>query len=97
MKGTSIRTALVSTNSICQGEQVANLWEPLMEDGLHIDFAHRSFVWSSESSQKAQVHCVIVGVSFKDVRPRFIYDAERKIIANNINVYLIDDRRIFGL
>ena len=95
MKDTSIRTALVSTNSICQGEQVANLWEPLMEDGLHIDFAHRSFVWSSESSQKAQVHCVIVGVSFKDVRPRFIYDGERKIIANNINVYLIDAPNVF--
>ena len=53
--------AFVSTNSICQGGAVANLWKPLMAQGLEIDFAHRTFRWDNESFEKAHVHCVIVG------------------------------------
>ena len=64
MCGTGVKAALVSTNSICQGEQVANLWEPLMGDGIVIDFAHRTFRWDSEASVKAHVHCIIVGFSY---------------------------------
>lgn len=60
------KVAFVSTNSICQGEQVADLWKPLMERGLCIDFAHRTFQWDSEAKIKAHVHCVIVGFSRKD-------------------------------
>ncbi len=64
MKGTAIRTAFVSTNSITQGEQVAAVWKPLYDRfGIHIDFAHRTFRWDSEASLKAHVHCVIVGFS----------------------------------
>ena len=63
MAGTSIRAALVSTNSVTQGEGVANLWKPLFESGVHIDFAHRTFRWDSEAKIKAHVHCVIVGFS----------------------------------
>ncbi len=59
----SCRAALVSTNSICQGEQVANLWEKLFEQGIRINFAHRTFRWDSEASLNAHVQCVIVGVS----------------------------------
>ena len=57
------RTALVSTNSICQGDAVATLWQPLFGSGVSIDFAHRTFRWDSESNSKAHVHCVIVGFS----------------------------------
>ena len=58
------KTAFVSTNSICQGEQVSSVWRPLMERyGIQIDFAHRTFRWDSESTLKAHVHCVIVGFS----------------------------------
>ena len=54
--------AFVSTNSICQGEQVAAVWKPLVERfGLKIDFAHRTFRWDNESFEKAHVHCIIVG------------------------------------
>ena len=60
------KVAFVSTNSICQGEQVADLWKPLMEQGLCIDFAHRTFRWDSEAKIKAHVHCVIVGFSKKE-------------------------------
>ena len=58
MKGTFIRAALVSTNSIMQGEQVPILWKPLFEKGIHIDFAHRTFRWDSEAKIKA--HCTVV-------------------------------------
>ena len=61
IKDTNTTAALVSTNSITQGEQPAILWKPLMESGIKIDFAYRTFRWDSESTQKAHVHCVIVG------------------------------------
>ena len=97
MKGTDIRAALVSTNSITQGEQVAAIWKPLKElFGIHIDFAYRTFRWDSEASQMAHVHCVIVGFSCSnDKRTKIIYDGERIIKANNINAYLIDAPDIF--
>lgn len=89
------RTALVSTNSITQGEQVANLWQPMLRHGLHIDFAHRTFRWDSESTLKAHVHCVIVGFSFTDSHPRIIFDGERQTEAANINPYLLDAPDIY--
>ena len=96
MRGNSqIRAALVSTNSICQGEQVANLWQPLMEDGIEINFAHRTFRWDSEASLKAHVHCVIVGFSYKQILPQYIYDGERKNEVSNINGYLTDAPNVF--
>ncbi len=92
MQGTSIRAALVSTNSITQGEQVAAVWKPLYDRfGIHIDFAHRTFRWDSEASLKAHVHCVIVGFSIApNDKPKIIYDGGRMQEASNINAYLID-------
>lgn len=58
-----IRAAFVSTNSICQGSQVANIWHPLYEHGIRIDFAHDTFKWANESNDPAAVYCVIVGFS----------------------------------
>lgn len=96
MKNTSIRTALVSTNSVSQGESVAILWKPLFEEGVHIDFAHRTFRWDSEASIKAHVHCVIIGFSIAPLhKERVIYLSERPIVANNINAYLLDAPNIF--
>ena len=91
----SCRTALVSTNSICQGEQVANLWEKLFEDGIIINFAHRTFRWDSEASLKAHVHCIIVGFCYQQRTPCYIYDGDRRIEATNINAYLIDAPNAF--
>ncbi len=97
MQGTNIRTALVSTNSITQGEQVAAVWKPLYDRfGVHIDFAHRTFRWDSEASLKAHVHCVIVGFSSAPSdKPRVIYDGDRMQEASNINGYLIDAPDVF--
>ena len=91
------KAAFVSTNSICQGEQVANLWQPLMEDGLHIDFAHRTFRWDSEASLKAHVHCVIVGFSQDDYKPKecMLFDNGKSSKVSHINAYLMDAPDVF--
>ncbi len=96
MQNTSIRSALVSTNSVSQGECVANLWKPLFENEIHIDFAHRTFRWDSEASIKAQVHCVIIGFSTaENSKDKIIYSSDRAQIAKNINGYLIDADNVF--
>lgn len=94
--GTSIRAALVATNSVSQGENVANLWKPLFADGVHIDFAHRTFRWDSEAKIKAHVHCVIVGFSTTpNKKSKIIYSDGRPQIVNNINAYLLDFDNVF--
>ena len=91
MTGTEIKTALVSTNSITQGEQVAILWKHLFSHGVHIDFAHRTFVWDSEASLKAHVHCVIVGFSkAPNQAKKRIFDNGKEKIVKNINGYLVE-------
>lgn len=85
------RAALVSTNSVTQGEQVANLWAPLIGMGAEIDFAHRTFRWDSEASQKAHVHVVVVGFSVGNhSEVKRIFDNGKASEAKHINPYLID-------
>jgi len=92
----SIRCAFVSTNSITQGEQVGVLWSQMLRHGLHIYFAHRTFTWNNEARGVAAVHCVIIGFSAEDVRPKRLFDYEtvksdpHEVIAGNINPYLVD-------
>lgn len=94
----AIRAALVSTNSITQGEQVAILWKPLFEDyGVHIDFAYPTFRWDSESSLKAHVHCVIIGFSkATNNAPKRLYNTDNTYRqCQNINAYLVDGPDVF--
>ena len=96
MQGTAIRSALVSTNSVSQGESVANLWKPLFEAGVHIDFAHRTFRWDSEAKIKAHVHCVIIGFSTApNSAEKVLYSGDRIQIVKNINGYLLDADNVF--
>ena len=96
MQGTAIRSALVSTNSVSQGESVANLWKPLFEAGVHIDFAHRTFRWDSEAKIKAHVHCVIIGFSTApNSAEKVLYSSDRIQIVKNINGYLLDADNVF--
>jgi hypothetical protein len=97
---TSLRAALVSTNSITQGEQVANLWQPIFEqNGIHIDFAYRTFRWDSEADAKAHVHCVIVGFStdlaYKSEKKHIYLPDNQTIEVNNINAYLMDAQDVW--
>ena len=98
--GHPIRAALVSTNSICQGEQVANIWKPLYDMGIHIDYAHNTFRWGNEASTTAHVHCIIVGFSRENViHELFIHptpdDPAEVTYPAHINAYLKDAPDIF--
>lgn len=94
-KNTVIECAFVSTNSICQGIAVPPLWKYLFEQGIKINFAHRTFKWNSEASEKAAVHCVIIGFSHfeKSEKVIFLNDAQT-IHAKNINAYLLNSPNI---
>ena len=99
MQGTNIQAALVSTNSITQGEQVAAIWKPMFEKfGMSFDFAWRTFRWDSEANMKAHVHCVIIGFSCfdktKSAKKIFLNESQF-IEAKNINGYLLDAPTIF--
>ena len=95
MKGTDIEASLVATNSITQGEQVANLWCPLFAEGIHINFAHRTFRWDSEASLKAHVHVVIVSFSFHEREHKYLFEGGQREEASHINAYLLDKPDIF--
>ncbi|MDO4768901.1 MAG: N-6 DNA methylase [Brachymonas sp.] len=94
----AMRTALVSTNSICQGEQVGVLWPHMLAQGLHLQFAHRTFQWSNEGRGVAAVHCIIVGYGSQPAAQPVIYDYSANIKAaegqrlpvKRINPYLVD-------
>ena len=92
IRGTNIEVAFVSTNSIVQGETVSRFWS-FMDDDI-INFAYRTFVWDSEASEKAHVHCVIIGFSKKHREKKYIFEGDRGKLANNINRYLIDGDNI---
>ncbi len=83
--GTNVRCAFVSTNSICQGEQVQATWERLFDKGIKINFAYRTFQWDSEASIKAHVHCIIVGFAYAEAEQKILYDGETVIHVSNIN------------
>jgi len=92
----AITCALVSTNSICQGEQVGTFWGYLLEHGAIIHFAHRTFQWSNEARGNAAVHCVIIGFGLREVTGKTIFEYEdikgepHAVKAVNINPYLVD-------
>ncbi|MFH1080098.1 MAG: DNA methyltransferase [Pseudomonadota bacterium] len=96
IRGTKIQAAFVSTNSITQGEQAGILWPWLLEHGVRINFAHRTFKWSNEARGNAHVYCVIIGFAVFDAPKKSLYDYETptgkpmEILARNINPYLVD-------
>ncbi|MBQ2943336.1 MAG: class I SAM-dependent DNA methyltransferase [Ruminococcus sp.] len=95
IKNTEIVTAFVSTNSICQGQQAVVMWKPLIDKGIKINFAYRTFIWDSEANVKSHVHCVIIGFSYIDSDNKLIFDDERVCYAHNISPYLTDTPDVF--
>ena len=80
MKETKIQASLVSTNSICQGEQAGLLWKPMFDKGIVINNAYRTFIWDNESpSKKAHVYCVIVQFSY-------VSNAVKKLFAEKTGI-----------
>jgi hypothetical protein len=95
------RIGLVSTNSICQGEQTSTLWSLLFNKyNVKIQFAHQTFKWSNEAKGIAAVYCIIIGFGIQDISEKYIYEykdikgepTKRKV--KNINSYLVDAKNI---
>jgi hypothetical protein len=87
--------AFVSTNSICQGEQVAMLWKHVFDKNLEIGFAHTSFKWVNNAKANAAVIVIIVGVRNEfNKSQKLLFVDDRKIISNNINAYLAQGKNI---
>ncbi len=91
-----IKSAFVSTNSICQGEQVALAWPNILNDSYEIFFAHRSFKWSNNAKNKAAVICVIIGIqAVIKSAVKIIYTNNESEFVQNINSYLIDYKDLY--
>ena len=95
INNTNIEVAFVSTNSITQGEQVSILWKDILDSGILINFAYRTFRWDSESSSKAQVHCVVVGFSEVSRKEKILFANGFVNKCKNINGYLMDAPNIY--
>jgi hypothetical protein len=97
------QVAFVSTNSITQGEQVGVLWGWMLAQGVHIQFAHRTFSWTNEAKGKAAVHCIIIGFGLEDRPGKVIYEYDdikgdpHAVPANNISPYLIDASNVIAV
>jgi hypothetical protein len=88
IRGKNGQFAFVSTNSICQGEQVALIWPKVLNEDLEIGFAHRSFKWTNNAKDKAAVIVIIVGVRNISSKPKVIYTENHFQVVKNINPYL---------
>lgn len=88
IEGTNAEAAFVSSNSICQGESVNLFWQKLLGNCLYINFAHNTFMWTSEAKTKAAVMCVIVGFSYKERKDKLLYNGDKYEIVEHINGYL---------
>lgn len=87
--------SFVSTNSVCQGEQVAYFWPTIFADNLEIGFAHSSFKWTNNAKSNAGVTCVIIGVQNTGKGKKYIYSEGLRKQVDNISPYLTASSTIF--
>ena len=99
MQNSHTRTGFVSTNSICQGSQVPILWNVLFNDfHVKINFAYQTFKWNSEASEKAAVHCVIIGFSTDEVKSKYLFTPSgQKQQVSHISPYLFEGDDTFAV
>ena len=97
IRETTITAGFVATNSICQGEHVTTLWQPIFGMGISILYAYRTFKWNSEAKDNAAVNCVIVGLCDGQCKKQRQLWNESGNVANvaNINGYLLDAQNVF--
>lgn len=86
--------AFVSTNSICQGEQVSLLWPLIFRLGIEIPFAHQSFKWKNLAAKNAGVTCIVVGMRKPSKEPKYLFNGETRRVVSNIGPYLIEMENI---
>lgn len=95
IKNTNSKLAFVSTNSICQGEQVILLWEPIFELDIEIFFAYSSFKWANNAKHNAGVTVAIIGIANKSAENKRLYSENSFVVSKNINGYLLPIANIF--
>jgi len=96
ISGTSNQLSFVTTNSICQGIQVALLWRSLFELNIDIMFAHLPFKWSNYAKFNAGVYVVIIGLESNNNKShKIIFDQSRRHLVQNINPYLVNAKNVF--
>jgi len=95
IKNINANLAFVSTNSLCQGEQVALFWPYILEDDIEISFAHTSFKWTNNAKKNAGVTCIVVGLRNKSLKQRYLYTQEKQIEVDIINAYLAASKEVY--
>ncbi len=91
----NVECAFVSTNSICQGSQVATLWPSILIENVEINFVHQSFKWTNNAKAKAAVIVIILGIRNRNNKPKYIFRNKLKTSVRNISPYLIEGDNIF--
>lgn len=97
IEGFEAKCAFVTTNSICQGEQVALLWPRILSLNIEIGFAYESFKWTNNAKGKAGVTVIIVGLRNKSNAPKYLFYDKIKKEAKNINAYLLEGNDVYVL
>ncbi len=87
--------ALVSTNSIGQGEQVALLWRHILRDGVEIGFVHQAFKWSNSAKDNAAVICVVIGLRPQSNKQRYLYSNDIRRTASRISPHFIEGDPVY--
>jgi hypothetical protein len=95
--GYNVKCAFVTTNSVCQGEQVSLLWRAILDDSIEIGFAYQSFKWTNNAKGNAGVTVIIVGLRNKSNAGKYLYYDRIKKEAKNINAYLLDGSETYIL
>lgn len=93
IQGKNAQIALVSTNSICQGEQVGLLWPHIFQQNVEIGFVHQSFKWENNAKKNAAVYCVIIGLRNISAADKIIFKDGLAQKVENINPYLVATKR----
>lgn len=94
IKGFNAKCAFVTTNSVCQGEQVALMWPTILSDNIEIDFAYQSFKWTNNAKGNAGVTVIILALRNVSDEPKYLFLANFRKLAKNINPYLTDATNI---
>lgn len=95
IENVNAKFAFVTTNSICQGEQVGLLWPFIIDELTEIYFAYTSFKWTNNAKNQAGVTCNIIGIRVISKQPKYIFSNNQKFGAKNINAYLLDANNVY--
>lgn len=93
-QATNAQSAFVTTNSICQGEQVALLWPLVFDLGLEIGFAHQSFKWRNNAAKNAGVICIVISLRQRQKTKKFLISEDLSRVVSNISPYLTDGENL---